>query len=152
MASIYVASSWRNTKQQEIVSLLREYGHDVYDFTKPGDKAMSNVWDDVHLNHDLCTSNQYIEAISDPIVIKRFVDHVNAMTASDTCVLLLPCGSSAHAEAGFMAGLGKKVFVLNTGPTLKPELMYRLFHGYTNSIRNLLMWMDEPFKPPNEDS
>ena len=150
MARIYVASSWRNTKQQEIVHLLREYGHDVYDFTKPNDRTMSNVWEDIHLNHDLCTSDQYIEAISDSTVIKRFEDHVNAMMAADTCILLLPCGSSAHSEAGFMAGLGKMVFVLNTETELKPELMYRLFHGYTSNILDLLTWMDEPAPHPQD--
>ena len=28
---VYVASSWRNERQQEIVRALREAGHDVYD-------------------------------------------------------------------------------------------------------------------------
>ena len=35
MAKIYVASSWRNEYQQEVVKVLRELGHEVYDFKNP---------------------------------------------------------------------------------------------------------------------
>ena len=31
------------------------------------------------------------------------------MQEADFCVLLLPCGRSAHSEAGWMKGNGKKV-------------------------------------------
>lgn len=34
---IYVASSWRNTHQPEVVAKLRELGHEVYDFREPED-------------------------------------------------------------------------------------------------------------------
>ena len=30
--NIYVASSWRNQKQPDVVTALRENGHTVYDF------------------------------------------------------------------------------------------------------------------------
>ena len=32
MARIYVASSWRDPYQPEVVAALREAGHEVYDF------------------------------------------------------------------------------------------------------------------------
>lgn len=35
MAKIYVASSWRNPFQQEVVNILRDLGHEVYDFKNP---------------------------------------------------------------------------------------------------------------------
>ena len=34
---IYVASSWRNTYQQDVVAKLRKLGHEVYDFRGLGD-------------------------------------------------------------------------------------------------------------------
>lgn len=45
-----------------------------------------------------------------------------AMEQADCCVLVLPCGRSAHLEAGFMAGQGKPVFTLALTP-VEPELM-----------------------------
>lgn len=38
MAKIYVASSWRNQHQPQVVSFLREQGHEVYDFRHPAGK------------------------------------------------------------------------------------------------------------------
>lgn len=35
MAKIYVASSWRNSFQLDVVSFLRNEGHEVYDFKNP---------------------------------------------------------------------------------------------------------------------
>ena len=32
---IYVASSWRNEYYPEVVKVLRDAGHDVYDFRNP---------------------------------------------------------------------------------------------------------------------
>jgi hypothetical protein len=44
----------------------------------------------------------------------------------DTCVLLLPCGNSAHLEAGYAVGQGKKtIIVTDVYPHVIPELMYK---------------------------
>lgn len=40
---IYVASSWRNERQPEVVEHLRSFGYEVYDFRNPapGDTGFS---------------------------------------------------------------------------------------------------------------
>lgn len=43
--------------------------------------------------------------------------------AADCCVLLLPCGRSAHFEAGYFWGAGKPVHIL-LAERNEPELMY----------------------------
>ena len=144
MAKIYVASSWKNELQQKIVALLREQGHKVYDFTKPKGEFEPSAWETVSLNPDECAVVEFADAVMNPEVNKRFNNHVTAMTEADTAILLLPCGRSAHAEAGFMAGLGKRVFVFGEGEMIKPELMYLLFDAFTNNIDELLKWVDEP--------
>lgn len=48
------------------------------------------------------------------------------MKRADACVLLLPCGNSAHLEAGWFAGQRKPVAVL-CWELREPELMYRCF-------------------------
>lgn len=146
MARIYVASSWRNEKQQDLVSILREKGHKVYDFTRPNGEPKKNVWDDMNIDHDNCATEQFADAMANPEVEKRFEEHLSALTAADTCILLLPCGNSAHSEAGFMAGLGKRVFVFNYNKEVKPELMYLLYEGYTNDMNTLLKWVEEPIQ------
>ena len=56
---------------------------------------------------------------------------------ADICVLVLPCGRSAHTEAGWFAGKGKKVIAYI--PTKQePELMYKLFDGIAVSLNDLV--------------
>ena len=43
MARIYVASSWRNKYQPEVVTALRKAGHEVYDFRNPKDNPGGKI-------------------------------------------------------------------------------------------------------------
>lgn len=130
MARIYVASSCGNPYQQQLVNDLRKLGHQVYDFKHPSGRNDNNVWTEMGVDHVIQTNDSYEEAISRKEAVERFEEHRNAMQDADTCVLLLPSGRSSHVEAGWMAGLGKRVFVYNNDREVKPELMYRLFDGY----------------------
>ena len=61
----------------------------------------------------------------------------DALTWADTCVLVLPCGRSAHTEAGWMAGAGKRVLAY-LPEMVEPELMYKLFDGVAGSLEELV--------------
>jgi hypothetical protein len=52
--------------------------------------------------------------------------------------LLLPCGRSAHLEAGYVCGQGKEVFVLLSYEQFEPELMYLLATGITTTVTELM--------------
>ena len=41
---IYVASSWRNLIQPDVVVMLRNLGHNVYDFKNPGPGNSGFQW------------------------------------------------------------------------------------------------------------
>ena len=62
---------------------------------------------------------------------------IEAMEACDTCVLVLPCGRSAHTEAGWMAGAGKRVIVY-IPEMVEPELMYKLFYQVVGNLDDLI--------------
>lgn len=47
MAKIYIASSWRNSYQQDVVSFLRNKGHEVYDFRNPPHGNGGFQWSDI---------------------------------------------------------------------------------------------------------
>ena len=51
---------------------------------------------------------------------------MDALCSCDACVLVLPCGRSAHTEAGWFAGKGKPVAAY-LPERVEPELMYKLF-------------------------
>ena len=46
MRKIYLASSWRNTVYNDILYLLRQVGHEVYDFRNPGAEKKNYQGDD----------------------------------------------------------------------------------------------------------
>ena len=64
------------------------------------------------------------------------------MESCDACVLVLPCGRSAHTEAGWFAGCGKKV--IDYIPTKQePELMYKLFNGIACDLNQLITALND---------
>lgn len=125
---IYVASSWRNTYYPDVVTALRNAGHDVYDFRNPPSGDPGFHWTDVDEHCADWTPAQYQTNLAHPFAERQFKNDIEAMTACDACVLVLPCGRSAHAEAGWFSGHGKPVYVLITDQnSFEPELMYKLF-------------------------
>jgi hypothetical protein len=46
------------------------------------------------------------------------------MEWADACVIVMPCGRSAHIEAGYFVG-AKKLLVILLAPG-EPELMYKM--------------------------
>src|SRR5688500_1336937 len=104
--NIYVASSWRNNYQQDVVRALRELDHDVYDFKQPPG-ADGFHWSEIDGGWKSWDSPRYIQALSHPIAERGFKSDWEAMQAADACLLVLPCGRSAHIEAGYFVGAKK---------------------------------------------
>jgi nucleoside 2-deoxyribosyltransferase len=135
MSRIYLASSWHCPTQPEVLAALRTAGHDVYDFRNPapGDSGFS--W---RRAGDVSAPAPYMETLKSDVARRGFRLDKAAMGWADICVLLLPCGRSAHLEAGYMAGEGKRVFVLLSEDKFEPELMYLLCTAITDNLVELL--------------
>ncbi|MBO4851885.1 MAG: hypothetical protein J5529_13450 [Prevotella sp.] len=135
---IYVASSWRNTYYPDVVKALRDAGHEVYDFRNPPTGGNGFHWYDVDERWMEWSPEEYRDHLSHPLAERQFANDIEAMRSCQGCVLLLPCGRSAHTEAGWFAGNGKPVF-LYIPERQEPELMYKLFHSVCCSIDELLL-------------
>lgn len=109
---LYVASSWRNPHQQDVVKHLRSIGHEVYDFRnpKPGDNGFH--WSEIDPHWKRWSPREFASALSHPIAKDGFGSDFGAMEEADGCVLLLPSGRSAHIEAGWFCGKGRPVWIL----------------------------------------
>ena len=137
MTRIYVASSWRNEYYPEVVQKLRDSGFDVYDFRNPPSGDEGFHWCNVSDKWLDWTPEEYRDNLMHPLAERQFGNDIKAMESCDICVLVLPCGRSAHAEAGWFAGKGKKVIAYI--PTKQePELMYKLFDGIAVSLNDLV--------------
>ena len=137
MARIYVASSWRNPWQPEVVARLRSAGHEVYDFRNPADNPGGFRWSDIDDKWLDWSASEYIAQLGHPVAERGFKADFDAMRWADVCVLVLPCGRSAHTEAGWFAGCGKRTIVY-LPEKQEPELMYKLFDAVTDSLEGLL--------------
>lgn len=123
MARIYLASSWRNAEQPSKVQLLREAGHAVYDFRNPAPGDTGFSWSEIDPEWTTWTAARYRHLLlNSPVAAHGFMRDLRAMQWADTCVLLLPCGRSAHLEAGWFCGANKRCIVC-TRDGEEPELM-----------------------------
>jgi hypothetical protein len=152
---IYLASSWRNKYQPPVVAMLRQHGHDVYDYRHPTSNYDGFKWSEVDQDWLTWTPKKFAELITtNPIALHGFSYDKAALDWCDTCVLLLPSGRSAHLEAGYAAGQGKKVAVLLYEDGFEPELMYLLCDpkGIVTDVHHLVQYLDGLTKPKTLDN
>jgi hypothetical protein len=127
MARIYLASSWRNAYRPALFMTLRNAGHGVYDFWHSTRGIEEFAWRDCGGTR-AATIPSYLEAIRSQRAAQMVYLIKEALAWCDTCVLLQPSDRSAHLEAGWAAGRGKRVAVRLHEDGVEPELMY-LFCG-----------------------
>lgn len=127
---VYVASSWRNPRQPEIVQLLRFANFEVYDFREPTPGNHGFSWHEIDPTippgpADLSLpAEAIVRMLRHPAAEDGFRLDMGALEWCDACVLVLPCGRSAHLEAGWAAGAGKfTVGLLDQG---EPDLMWKM--------------------------
>lgn len=126
MARIYIASSWRNeVAARELAAFLREAGHEVDCFCDPSTgRFVFNVPlpDRPHLD-----AKTFLE--SDSRARQAFREDRAWIEWADVLVMLLPCGKSAHLEAGYARGLRKTVIIYGDFPKGEIEVMYGFAHA-----------------------
>lgn len=137
MHRVYVASSWRNVYQPSVVSDLLHAGHHVYDFRNPPGKA-GFKWSDIELDWKSWDMGHYRELLTTHREAAHgFVADMRGLEWSDTCLLVLPCGRSAHLEAGYAKGRGKRLIIFIPEP-IEPDLMYLMSDTICLSMAEVL--------------
>lgn len=141
---IYVASSWRCQYQPEAVQRLRDLGHEVYDFRGAGDGwnpeqgAGGFAWSEVDPNWQSWPADvpRYLRGLEHPRAIEGYNRDMDALKKADACILVNPCGQSAHAELGFASGAGK--LTAAWCPAIRePDLMLKMAAHITDSWESI---------------
>jgi len=138
---IYVASSWRNEEQPDIVAELRGAGHQVYDFRHPemGDDGFH--WSQIDPAWKEWSPGVYRKCLDHPIAVRGFENDRGAMEWADVLVGVMPFGRSASFEMGWAAGYGKRtILLLATG---EPELMVKMFDRLCLDMAEVLQTLDQ---------
>lgn len=133
---LYVASSWRNARYPEVVHALRQAGHEVYDFRNPVPGNHGFHWSEIDPNWKVWNAEEYRSGLTHPLAQSGFQMDMKALYECDACVLVLPCGRSAHLEAGWACGAGKPTLILLDDG--EPELMTLMAHSLCLSIEEVI--------------
>jgi hypothetical protein len=147
---IYVASSWRCEYQQAVVYRLRTLGHEVYDFRGAGtgwgeDDGPDGGfhWTEVDPEYKTWPQDipRYIAGLNHPRAIEGFDRDMSALIRCNACILVNPCGQSAHAELGWACGAGKLTAAFC--PAIRePDLMLKMASLITDKWEDILEWLD----------
>lgn len=135
---IYLASSWRNELQPVAVAMLRASGHQVYDFRNPAPGQSGFSWSDIDREWLNWTPERFREALQDPMAQSGYGFDKTGLDWCDTCVLLLPCGRSAHLEMGYAIGQKKATLIILSEKQFEPELMYLLADAVVPDVRDMV--------------
>jgi hypothetical protein len=139
---VYVASSWRNATQPDVVRAIRAAGHKVYDFREPTEGNHGFSWHEIDPTiprgpADLVLGAEQIRTMLDhPASVDGFALDMGALQWCDACVLVLPCGRSAHLEAGWAAGADRLTVALLTDG--EPDLMWKMLDHLCTSLDEVL--------------
>lgn len=143
MSKVYLASSWKNAAEVcEVAKILRHYGLEVYDFTDPrcGGYMFSrnDLPDSETLDNISCLQLEQAK--------RAFAEDKKMIDWADVVLLILPSGRSAHLEAGYAVGRGKKLVIVGDHPPGEFDVMYGFadlvcrwqhFDAVVDFIRNL---------------
>ncbi len=119
---------------------MKKAGHEVFDFRHPWERYDGFHWSNIDERWQDWSVEEYKTGLRHPVAIEKFGRDFDARKWADVCVLVLPCGRSAHAEAGWFSGAGRKVIAYIPEPQ-EPELMYKLFDGVVSTMEELLQML-----------
>ena len=133
---IYVASSWRNAKQPDVVNELRQAGHNVYDFRNPAPGLHGFAWSQIDPKWKAWSSQEFARALRHSMAAEGYFCDMQSLIEARAVVLVMPCGRSAHLEFGWAVGRGKiGIILLSDG---EPELMYKMADHLCFSVEEVL--------------
>ena len=90
---IYVASSWRTPRHDEVVKALRDAGHSVYNYREPPAFA----WEKVDPGWTSWNIDQYLDALNSKEASSGFWKDFDAMNAASVFVGVEPFTAKRRA-------------------------------------------------------
>lgn len=148
---IYIASSWKMANSVRVIAnALRGEGHKVFDFTDPElrddglDKFCFNAsdWSGKPLEEI-----DWIEFLHYDATKRAFASDKAGIDWADAVLMILPCGRSAHMEAGYAVGCGKRLFIIGELPKGEFDTMH-LFANAHYRVDQVNQLMDNLLEAP----
>lgn len=118
---IYIASSWKNIELvASVTAFLRQHGHEVDCFGDTTTGRFSFHFSEIPEFETL----DAIGFLNDERSRRAFAEDKKWLDWCEAVVMILPCGKSAHLEAGYAVGQGKKLIIYGVFQTGEFDVMY----------------------------
>lgn len=133
---LYIASSWKNAPFLRMLALLlRDAGHEVDCFCEEqGGRYVFNADEmAVACRWTGLTDFDYQTLLRTEQAMRAFAEDRKWLDWCDCCIMVHPCGQSAHLEAGYAAGIGKKLVILARMQSGTYDVMY----GFADAILDI---------------
>lgn len=131
---IYLASSWKMAPAiNELAKTIRLWGHEVDSFCEETPDRYSFHFSEVP-NYDKMNAVQFLE---DERAQRAFREDKKWLDWADAVIMIKPCGNSAHLEAGYAKGTGKKLYILGGFNIGDYDVMYGFADGMYSYPREL---------------
>lgn len=142
---IYLASSWKmKNVVLEMHGVLKDAGHEVDAFCDSSNGRISFNWSELldimkKEGSDISQLDAK-EMMKHWRVKKAFQEDKKYIEWADVLIMLMPCGRSSHLEAGYAAGMGKKMYIVGGFENGEFDTMYGFADGmFDYSDINLLL-------------
>jgi hypothetical protein len=133
---IYIASSWKNESWLiKLAISLKEEGHSVDLFCESYSDRY--VFDYRKLNNNPYQEMNCIAFLQQSQSKRAIYEDKKWLAWADCCVLVLPAGRSAHLEAGYAKGQGKRLYILGEFPKGEFDVMYGFADGLFSDFNGL---------------
>lgn len=110
---------------------------EVYDFKDP---AFGFSWKQIDPEWRSWDAERYLTALESDPAVKGYESDMAALESADLVILVLPCGKSAHLEAGWAVGAGKPLVIVLDERAFEPDLMYRMAVKITTKLEEAVLW------------
>ena len=123
---IYIASSWKmENVVKDLALLLRGEGHEVDCFCDDSNGRYVFHWSEIANKEEL----DAISFLADKRTQKAFREDKKWLDWAEICILVVPSGKSAHLEAGYIKGQGKRLLIYGEFPPGEFDVMYGFADG-----------------------
>lgn len=139
---IYLASSWKNAALvKNIKERLEAEGNEVDAFCDTSAGRFVFSFDQLPAN---ISEHNAISIFNFPPVNRAFQEDKKWLDWSEATLLILPAGKSAHLEAGYAKGQGKRLVIYQEDfPNGEFDVMYGFADLITDDINEVVEYFDQ---------
>lgn len=132
---VYLIGSLRNPIIPSLGRKIRALGYEVFDDWHGAGPEADDQWQ----RYEQDRGRTYTEALRGRAAQHVFAFDKKHLDMADIGVLVLPAGKSGHLELGYLAGRGKRTFILFDKEPERWDVMYNFATGVFLEQEQLMM-------------